>query len=152
MKNNITISVSGNAGTGKSHIIFLLKQFLREKGFEVELNDIDHPNETSFDNYASNYNEVVDQKIKNNSIIKLNELHFQSIIKNNSVKKFYNDEYKSYIELTRQNLQFDKIDKNINDITIHDFKFNTIEKLEMRNAEHIIFVDGDQIVKLKSKN
>lgn len=152
MKNNITISVSGNAGTGKSRITFLLKQFLREKGFNVELNDIDHPNETSFDNYASNNNEAVDQQIKDNSTIKLNELHFQSIIKDNSVKRYYDDEYKSHIELTRQNLQFDKIDKNINDITIHDFKFNVIEKLEMRNAEHIIFVDGDQIVKLKSKN
>lgn len=37
-KKLLTISVSGGAATGKSHIIYLLKEFLRKEGFEVNLN------------------------------------------------------------------------------------------------------------------
>lgn len=51
MKNNkIVIDVQGTSNTGKSRLILLMKQFLREKGFEVEIQpNLDYPDEETFD-------------------------------------------------------------------------------------------------------
>jgi thymidylate kinase len=50
MKKNLIVTVSGVAGSGKSSLTFLLKNFLREHGFEVEQElNLDHPTESNFD-------------------------------------------------------------------------------------------------------
>ena len=48
----INIIVSGRASSGKSRLTFLLKEFLKEKGFDIQMDD--HPdfnNETQFDEF-----------------------------------------------------------------------------------------------------
>jgi pantothenate kinase-related protein Tda10 len=37
MNKNLYITIAGHAGTGKTHMMFLLEQFLIEKGFTVEM-------------------------------------------------------------------------------------------------------------------
>jgi len=50
MEKKLTITVSGQAASGKSRLTYLLKNFLREQGFNVELEcGIDHPTESNFD-------------------------------------------------------------------------------------------------------
>lgn len=49
-KKNLVITVSGHAASGKSRLTYMLKQFLREVGFEVEQElNIDHRSEEKFD-------------------------------------------------------------------------------------------------------
>ncbi len=130
-KKLLTISVSGDAATGKSHIIYLLKEYLRKEGFDVTINDSDHSNETSFDNDIINNFNVVIERIKENSIITLNELHRNT--------------HRSYIELTRQDLQKDKIDKPVEYISLYDFKHSVMSGDDIRYAEQIMFIeDGNR--------
>lgn len=70
MKNDITITVSGSACTGKSRITFLLKEFLKEKGFQVDLVcEYDNPTEHHFDeNMSRNIEEAISAISKNTSI------------------------------------------------------------------------------------
>ena len=74
-KKNITVTVSGATGSGKSRIAFLLKKFLREQGFEVEYEpNLDHPSEGLFDLHMNqNLNEVV-ENFKTTRKIKIKEL------------------------------------------------------------------------------
>ena len=60
-KKDLIITVSGQAKSGKSRLIFLLKKFLRKQGFEVEQElNFDHPTESNFDGTMSrNFNEVI---------------------------------------------------------------------------------------------
>ncbi len=52
MKNDLKITISGEAGSGKSRILYLIKTLLRNKGFKVEHNvNSDHPDEISFDRH-----------------------------------------------------------------------------------------------------
>lgn len=37
MKRDLTITVAGEAGSGKSTMVLLLEEFLKEKGFDVEI-------------------------------------------------------------------------------------------------------------------
>lgn len=47
---NITIKVEGEHCTGKSRIIFILKEFMKKRGFDVELEPtLDYKNEKLFD-------------------------------------------------------------------------------------------------------
>jgi hypothetical protein len=70
MKKELSIIVSGGACTGKSRVTFLLKEFLKEKGFEVDLVcDYDNPTEHHFDeNMSRNIEEAISQISKNTSI------------------------------------------------------------------------------------
>jgi uridine kinase len=71
---NLTITVSGCTMSGKSRMIYLLKQFLREQGFDVEqeLNE-DHPTEENFDDVMGNNFNVVIETIKTTRKIKIKE-------------------------------------------------------------------------------
>jgi thymidylate kinase len=72
---NINITVSGQVGVGKSRVTFLLKQFLREKGFEVNFTgSTDHPSESDFDKQISSNIETVIDSIKETSGITLTEV------------------------------------------------------------------------------
>ena len=61
-KKDLIITVSGQVASGKSHLTYLLKKFLREQGFEVEFDgNSDHPTEGDFDRHVSkNFDEVVE--------------------------------------------------------------------------------------------
>lgn len=73
-KQGITITVSGKAKSGKSHLIYYLKKFLRENGFDVLLsNDIDYPNEERFDNQMNENFEKIMDSIKDSKTIVLSE-------------------------------------------------------------------------------
>jgi hypothetical protein len=58
---------------------------------------------------------------------------------------------KRYIELKRNDLQKDKKSLPIKKLTICDFKDSVMSIDEMGKAEQIIFVDGQQIKKLKNR-
>lgn len=60
MKN---IAISGVAGVGKSRLTYLIKEALKEKGFEVTLvKDADFPSEEVFDTMmARNYDEAIEE-------------------------------------------------------------------------------------------
>jgi predicted AAA+ superfamily ATPase len=71
----ITISVTGMVNTGKSRLILLLKKFLKENNFKVEFDGgIDYENETQFDELVSQNLEQVIEKIKETSVITLEEV------------------------------------------------------------------------------
>ncbi|MCK9415954.1 hypothetical protein M0Q97_04770 [Candidatus Dojkabacteria bacterium] len=69
-KKNLIITVSGQCASGKSRLTYLLKNFLREQGFEVEFNgNLDHPTELDFDKHMNkNFNEAI-KIIKDRKII-----------------------------------------------------------------------------------
>jgi hypothetical protein len=53
MNNNLEIKVCGATASGKYSLLFLLKDFLREKGFNVKFDGgIDFENESQFDEYV----------------------------------------------------------------------------------------------------
>lgn len=58
---------------------------------------------------------------------------------------------KRYIQLKRDDLQFNKNNLPIDKITLYDFKGSVMSIEEMRKAEQIIFVDGEQIKELKNR-
>jgi pantothenate kinase-related protein Tda10 len=61
-KKDLIITVSGQVASGKSHLTYLLKKFLREQGFEVKFDgNLDHPTESNFDKHMSkNFDEVIE--------------------------------------------------------------------------------------------
>lgn len=73
--NELIITVSGKTKSGKSRLTYLLKNFLREQGFEVELNcGIDYQNENDFDkSIGQNFDEAI-ENIKESSKITMNEI------------------------------------------------------------------------------
>jgi len=73
-KNELIITISGRSMSGKSRITYLLKNFLREQGFEVKFNgNLDHPTESHFDRcMCKNFDDAM-EKIKETSKITLNE-------------------------------------------------------------------------------
>lgn len=66
-KRKITITISGGVASGKSNIAYLIKNLLKENGFEVGFNpDLDYgPTEADFDKIVSKNNK--------NAIIALSE-------------------------------------------------------------------------------
>jgi hypothetical protein len=76
---DLTITVSGYFKSGKSRLIYLLKRYLKEQGFSVEFEaNFDHPNEESFDKFASqNLHDVIDN-IKTTRKIILREAQFKN--------------------------------------------------------------------------
>jgi thymidylate kinase len=71
-KNEITITIAGIANCGKSRITYLIKDMLKEKGFEVKFeSDLDYRCEKTFDQImTSNLNESI-SSIKNKTKIKI---------------------------------------------------------------------------------
>jgi pantothenate kinase-related protein Tda10 len=78
VKRELTITVSGSCGSGKSRITYLLKNFLREKGFEVEhTNIMDYHSENEFErDMCHNIDEVVSGFVDTRKII-FNERQIQ---------------------------------------------------------------------------
>lgn len=74
-KIDLIVTVSGQVASGKSRLTYMLKNFLRENGFEVEFNgNIDHPREFDFDERVSeNFDEVIEH-IKETRKITLKEV------------------------------------------------------------------------------
>jgi len=70
----MVISVSGETNTGKSRLILLLKNFLRENGFEIEFDGgIDYKDEGQFNESVSKNFESVIEHIKETRTITLKE-------------------------------------------------------------------------------
>lgn len=89
MKNkDLIIKICGRTASGKSRVLFLLKKFLRENGFEVQHDqtyDADYQTEADFDlAMGKHYDEVIDS-IKQTRKIILSEMPLISkpIINNN---------------------------------------------------------------------
>lgn len=74
MKNEITITIAGKAMTGKSRISYLIKEFLRTKGFLVDIEvGMDFSSEADFNKrMGRNLNEAINA-IQQNSIINIHE-------------------------------------------------------------------------------
>jgi len=49
--NNLTISVEGFAGTGKSTMMFQIEKLLKENGYDVELSFDNHPDYSGDDSF-----------------------------------------------------------------------------------------------------
>lgn len=77
-KKHLFITVSGTAGSGKSRLTYLLKQFLKESGFEVNqiLNE-DHPTEANFDKVMSRNRDEVTNVLRSSRTITLQEQQIQ---------------------------------------------------------------------------
>ena len=77
-KEDIIITLSGKNMSGKSTLTFLLKQFLREKGFDVELEvNLNYQNESDFDKHmVKNIDERIDY-IKETKKITLSEVQLR---------------------------------------------------------------------------
>lgn len=76
-KQNLTITISGHVGSGKSRLAYLLKTFLREEGFEVEFGgNIDFPkeNEKEFDKFMSKNLDKTIRGIAESRKITINEV------------------------------------------------------------------------------
>lgn len=74
--NNIKITISGNKSTGKTGILFILKEFFKEKGFNLDITaGSDYRNEDQLDNLIGfgNKTEQVVEALKNNLKITLEE-------------------------------------------------------------------------------
>lgn len=74
-KKDLIITVSGQAASGKSRLTYLLKKFLREQGFDVEIDcNLDYTTENDFDKHMSeNFDEVIGL-LKNSRKITLKEV------------------------------------------------------------------------------
>jgi ABC-type polysaccharide/polyol phosphate transport system ATPase subunit len=74
-KRKLTITVAGNAGSGKSHLLHLLKGFLRDNGFDVSHNvSYDFNSEIGFDWCVdTNYNDAI-EAIRKNTAITIKEI------------------------------------------------------------------------------
>lgn len=70
-KTEIIITVSGKASSGKSRMTFLLKEFLKEKGFDIEFHGgLDFKKESDFDVHMSeNIDISIEHIIKTRKII-----------------------------------------------------------------------------------
>ena len=66
----IKITISGETKTGKSRLTYLIKEMLREKGFNVEFEDFDFGNEQNFDHIMSkNLDETINSIKEQTKII-----------------------------------------------------------------------------------
>ena len=75
MKNNLKITVSGAVGTGKSRITFLIKEMLKEKGFDVSFDGgIDFDSEFQFDETIKPHIDDAIDALSKKSKITLEEL------------------------------------------------------------------------------
>lgn len=71
---NLIITVSGETNSGKSRLILLLKDFLRENDFIVEFDGgIDYENENQFNEHVSKNFDHVIEHVKNTKTITLKE-------------------------------------------------------------------------------
>lgn len=69
-KKTLKITIEGVVNSGKSNVLYFIKNALKEKGFEVEFNGIDHTNESEFDDAFKRINKLaissLTEKIKIN--------------------------------------------------------------------------------------
>ncbi len=73
-KKNITITVSGETSSGKSRLIYFLKEFLSKNGFYIEFDGgLDFKNEYQFDMFMKNNIDLVIDSIKTTRSIKFEE-------------------------------------------------------------------------------
>ena len=78
-KRELCIFVAGKPNSGKSRVLFLLKKFLRENGFEVDFDGgLDFNNEAQFDQQIGNRHfDAAIEAIKDNRKIVLREIQLQ---------------------------------------------------------------------------
>lgn len=77
-KNELTITVNGAAGSGKSRLTYLLKNFLEKEGFLVDLDiEIDFKNQEIWEQkMEKNYPEAL-ESIRERTLIVLQENYIQ---------------------------------------------------------------------------
>jgi len=74
-KKKLTVTVAGAAGSGKSHLLFLIKSFLKDNGFDVNHNvSYDLNSEIGFDWCVNtNFNKAI-ESIRQTTSITVNEV------------------------------------------------------------------------------
>lgn len=67
----LTVTISGPAGSGKSHLLYEIKEFLKNKKMNVQLVPyVDYPNEIFFNNQVSKHHEeAIKQMVKDMKIL-----------------------------------------------------------------------------------
>jgi len=87
-KKDLFITVSGRSGSGKSRLTYLLKNFLRKNGFDIEyLANTDLPTESKFNRaMGKNFHEAINE-IKRTRKITINEMQTNEGIKCKPPKK-----------------------------------------------------------------
>jgi len=105
MKKEIKITISGLTNTGKSSILYIIKDILKDKGFNVNLKSVDFDDdEHSFDKNISGRVDNIIEHIKDNVNITLEEKNVNrnliertitdeiNILGPDSLKSFINNE------------------------------------------------------------
>ena len=73
--NHIKINIVGQCGSGKSRLLFKLKEFLKEEGFNVNRKStMDFQNEASFDNAMKDHIDECMEAIKGKTLIIMDEV------------------------------------------------------------------------------
>lgn len=68
-RNELVIHVVGTSASGKSAILLIIAEALKDKGFNIKINSSDHETEDDFfDTYKNN------QELRESSVLKLNDL------------------------------------------------------------------------------
>jgi len=83
-RNQVNITISGMCGSGKSHITYLIKKFLKENNFEVDFKlsqTNDFSNERDFDEQIGANNENAIKAISQRTRIVLEEKQLRAPIK-----------------------------------------------------------------------
>lgn len=74
--------VYGSAASGKSNVIYLMKKFFREQGFNVTLKpDNDHPNEEAFDKAIGKHHAQAVEGMKPELVINIEEKTIKAPVK-----------------------------------------------------------------------
>lgn len=76
MNNKIIITINGKTASGKSTLVYLLKNFLRDQGFSVEFDGgLDYSDENQFDFFIKHrFDDNLSNLLKNNKTIVLREV------------------------------------------------------------------------------
>lgn len=75
---DITIQIIGPSNSGKSRLTYLLEQFLKKEGYNVEAEvELDYPNKDVYTRIMKHRLEEVKQKIKEDTKITLRQIRIK---------------------------------------------------------------------------
>lgn len=93
MKKNIDITIAAGAGTGKSSLTYLFKEFLKEKGIEYTVEDTDLSTEEEIDKHFSTKDLTeVTNSLKEKVVVNFKQVQLSKGVRDDQdrVKEFLN--------------------------------------------------------------